>query len=72
LPAAASATRPTKTGARCRRPSTPALVADELIFLVQLYADTVNESGYMEDTLEAIEDRTIHQCVTPGQARWEN
>ena len=46
--------------------STPAVidtclqVADEMDFQVQLHTDTLNESGFLEDTLAAINGRTIH------------
>ncbi len=41
-------------------------VADELDFQVQLHTDTLNESGFMEDTLAAIRGRTIHMYHTEG------
>ena len=41
-------------------------VADELDFQVQLHTDTLNESGFLEDTLEAINGRTIHMYHTEG------
>lgn len=41
-------------------------VADELDFQVQLHTDTLNESGFVEDTLAAIGDRTIHMYHTEG------
>lgn len=41
-------------------------VADEYDFQVQLHTDTLNESGYVEDTLTAIADRTIHMYHTEG------
>ena len=41
-------------------------VADELDFQVQLHTDTLNESGFLEDTLEAINARTIHMYHTEG------
>ena len=63
----ASASRSTRTGGRCRRPSTPAWrFADELDFQVQLHTDTLNESGFVEDTLAAIGGRTIHMYHTEG------
>ena len=39
-------------------------VADDLDFQVQLYTDTLNESGFIEDTLAAINGRTIHMYYT--------
>jgi len=39
-------------------------VADELDFQVQLHTDTLNESGFVEDTLNAIDGRTIHMYHT--------
>jgi urease subunit alpha len=41
-------------------------VADQLDFQVQLHTDTLNESGFVEDTLAAIGDRTIHMYHTEG------
>ncbi len=41
-------------------------VADELDFQVQLHTDTLNESGFLNDTLEAINGRTIHMYHTEG------
>ncbi len=41
-------------------------VADEYDFQVQLHTDTLNESGFLEDTLAAIKNRTIHMYHTEG------
>jgi urease subunit alpha len=41
-------------------------VADEMDFQVQLHTDTLNESGFLEDTLRAINKRTIHMYHTEG------
>ncbi len=41
-------------------------VADELDFQVQLHTDTLNESGFVEDTLAAIAGRTVHMYHTEG------
>ena len=41
-------------------------VADEMDFQVQLHTDTLNESGFVEDTLAAIAGRTIHMYHTEG------
>ena len=41
-------------------------VADQLDFQVQLHSDTLNESGFVEDTLAAIGGRTIHMYHTEG------
>ncbi len=41
-------------------------VADEMDFQVQLHTDTMNESGFVEDTLAAIDGRTIHMYHTEG------
>ena len=41
-------------------------VADELDFQVQLHTDTLNESGFVEDTIAAINGRTIHMYHTEG------
>jgi len=43
-------------------------VADDLDFQVQLHTDTLNESGFLEDTLAAINGRTIHMYHTEGSA----
>ncbi|MBT4888200.1 MAG: urease subunit alpha [Rhodospirillales bacterium] len=40
--------------------------ADELDFQVQLHTDTLNESGFCEDTFAAINGRTIHMYHTEG------
>jgi urease subunit alpha len=41
-------------------------VADEYDFQVQLHTDTLNESGFLEDTLAAMKGRTIHMYHTEG------
>jgi urease subunit alpha len=41
-------------------------VADDLDFQVQLHTDTLNESGFLEDTLAAINGRTIHMYHAEG------
>jgi urease subunit alpha len=41
-------------------------VADEYDFQVKIHTDTLNESGYVEDTLAAIKGRTIHTYHTEG------
>src|SRR5919204_1662198 len=41
-------------------------VADEYDVQVALHADTLNESGYLADTIEAINGRTIHSYHTEG------
>jgi urease subunit alpha len=41
-------------------------VADDLDFQVQLHTDTLNESGFLEDTLDAINGRTIHMYHAEG------
>lgn len=41
-------------------------VADELDFQVQMHTDTLNESGFVEDTLAAIAGRAIHMYHTEG------
>ncbi len=41
-------------------------VADELDFQVQIHTDTLNESGFVEDTLAAIGGRAIHMYHTEG------
>lgn len=52
--------------------STPAvidaslLVADELDVQVAIHTDTLNESGFLEDTINAINGRVIHTYHTEG------
>ncbi len=41
-------------------------LADDLDFQVQLHTDTLNESGFLEDTLAAINGRTIHMYHAEG------
>ena len=41
-------------------------IADDYDFQVQLHTDTLNESGFVEDTLRAIGGRTIHMYHTEG------
>lgn len=41
-------------------------VADEMDFQVQIHTDTLNESGFVDDTLEAINGRTIHAYHVEG------
>src|SRR5713226_9290024 len=41
-------------------------VADEYDVCVCLHTDTLNESGFVEDTITAIGDRTIHAYHTEG------
>ncbi|MEH7223676.1 urease subunit alpha [Bacillus sp. JJ1566] len=41
-------------------------VADKYDVQVALHADTLNESGFMEDTMAAIKDRVIHMYHTEG------
>jgi urease subunit alpha len=40
--------------------------ADQHDFQVQLHTDTLNESGFVEDTLAAIAGRTVHMYHTEG------
>ncbi len=44
-------------------------VADEMDIQVALHSDTLNESGFVEDTLAAIGGRTIHTFHTEGGRR---
>ena len=41
-------------------------IADDYDFQVQLHTDTLNESGFVEDTLRAIGRRVIHMYHTEG------
>ena len=44
-------------------------VADELDVQVAIHTDTLNESGFVEDTIAAIGDRTIHTLSLRGCGR---
>jgi len=62
------------TGFKCHEDwgTTPAVlrsaleVADEYDVQVAIHTDTLNESGYVEDTIAAIDGRTIHTFHTEG------
>ncbi len=41
-------------------------VADEFDFQVQIHSDTLNEGGFVEDTIKAIGGRTMHAYHTEG------
>lgn len=41
-------------------------VADEYDIQVALHADTLNESGFMENTMAAVKDRVLHMYHTEG------
>jgi urease subunit alpha len=41
-------------------------IADELDVQVMLHSDTLNESGYLEETIKAFKGRTIHAFHTEG------
>ncbi|AZD86937.1 Urease alpha subunit [Pseudomonas chlororaphis subsp. aureofaciens] len=41
-------------------------IADEMDIQVALHADSLNEFGYVEDTIDAFEGRTIHTFHTEG------
>src|SRR5438552_3214029 len=41
-------------------------VADEMDVQVAIHTDTINESGFVEDTIRAIDGRTIHTYHTEG------
>ena len=41
-------------------------VADEFDIQVALHADTLNEAGFMEDTMAAVKDRVLHMYHTEG------
>ncbi|MEJ7541544.1 urease subunit alpha [Staphylococcus intermedius] len=41
-------------------------VADDYDVQIALHADTLNEAGFMEDTMEAIGDKVIHMYHTEG------
>ena len=44
-------------------------VADDMDVQVMIHTDTLNESGFVENTLAAIGDRTIHAFHTEGGRR---
>ncbi len=57
----------TRTGARRPRCCDPRLtVADQMDVQVCMHTDTLNESGFVEDTIAAFEGRTIHSFHTEG------
>ena len=57
----------TRTGARRRRPSTAASrVAEETDVQVAIHTDTLNEAGFVEDSIRAFKGRTIHTYHTEG------
>ena len=41
-------------------------VADEYDVQVAIHTDTLNESGFVEDTIAALEGRTVHTYHTEG------
>src|ERR1700681_212290 len=41
-------------------------VAEDYDVQVMIHTDTLNESGYVEDTIKAFKGRTIHACHTEG------
>ncbi|MFV0527303.1 MAG: urease subunit alpha [Lachnospiraceae bacterium] len=41
-------------------------VADQMDFSVQIHTDTLNESGFVEDTIRAIDGRTMHAYHAEG------
>ncbi len=56
-----------KTGAQHRPPSIPVLsVADDMDVQVLIHSDTLNESGFVENTVAAFKGRTIHAFHTEG------
>ena len=64
------ASRSTRTGARTPRAIRAALtVADEYDVQVAIHTDTLNEAGYVEDTIAAFEGRTIHTYPHRGRRR---
>ena len=46
--------------------STALAVAEQYDVQVTLHTDTINESGFLEKTLEAIGDKTIHAYHSEG------
>ena len=57
----------TKIGALLPPPSTPASkVADRYDVQVAIHTDTINEAGFLEDTIAAIAGRAIHTYHTEG------
>ncbi|STV03184.1 urease subunit alpha [Klebsiella pneumoniae] len=41
-------------------------IADEMDIQVSVHTDSLNEAGYVENTIEAFEGRTIHTLHTEG------
>ncbi|MCU5745405.1 urease subunit alpha [Staphylococcus sp. SQ8-PEA] len=41
-------------------------VADDYDIQIALHADTLNEAGFMEDTMKAVKDRVLHMYHTEG------
>ena len=64
---APSASSSTRTGARRRRRSTAAsAVAEGEDVQVTIHTDTLNESGYVDDSIAAFKGRTIHTYHSEG------
>ena len=69
-----SRSRPAPSGFKCHEDwgTTPAVlrsaltVADQMDVQVCMHTDTLNESGFVEDTIAAFEGRTIHSFHTEG------
>ncbi|MEJ7307171.1 amidohydrolase family protein, partial [Staphylococcus epidermidis] len=41
-------------------------VADDYDVQIALHADTLNEAGFMEETMAAVKDRVLHMYHTEG------
>ena len=64
---ASSGSSSTRTGGRRRRPSTArSSVAEEYDVQVAIHTDTLNEAGFVEDSIRAFKGRTIHTYHTEG------
>ena len=66
-PPGPSASSCTRTGGRRRPPSTArSSVAEEYDVQVAIHTDTLNEAGFVEDSIRAFKGRTIHTYHTEG------
>ncbi len=59
----------TRTGARRRPPSIAAVGRRRVDVQVMIHTDTLNESGFVEDSIAALKGRTIHAFHTKGRRR---
>ncbi len=55
-----------KTGATPSALDHALQVADDYDVQIALHADTLNEAGFMEETMAAVKDRVLHMYHTEG------